>query len=187
MAAHELRMPGSHNQANALAALAIGTALGFEQHAMLETLRRFPGLPHRTEFIAEIDGVIFYNDSKGTNVGATIAALRGLARHDDSRSVLIAGGDCKGADFSDLASVLAESVRAVVLLGRDARSIAAVVPDSIPCKQVASMGEAVAEAARFAQRGDRVLLSPGCASFDMFKGFADRGDRFRQAVRELSS
>jgi UDP-N-acetylmuramoylalanine--D-glutamate ligase len=187
IAAHELRMPGAHNRANALAALAIGTALGFDQHAMLDTLRRFPGLPHRTEYIAEIDGVSFYNDSKGTNVGATIAALRGLQRDDATRSVLIAGGDCKGADFSPLADVLAECARAVVLIGRDAATIAAVVPDSVAHTRVGSMREAVVQARRHAQPGDRVLLSPGCASFDMFDGFADRGDRFRQAVRELMS
>ena len=110
LAVNELLIPGSHNRANALAALAMGTALGLDLSSMLDALRRFRGLPHRTEFVAEIDGVTWYNDSKGTNVGAAIAALQGLDRGDASRTVLIAGGDCKGADFAPLAPVLTRNV-----------------------------------------------------------------------------
>lgn len=183
LAARELKIPGLHNRANALAALAIGTALGFELGLMLDVLRAFRGLPHRTEFVAEIDGVAWYNDSKGTNVGASIAALQGLDLGDASRTVLIAGGECKGADFRALGPVLARCARAVVLIGRDAADIAAVVPAAVPRANAKDMDDAVAQAAGLAQPGDRVLLSPACASFDMFTGYAQRGDRFMQAVR----
>ncbi|MCB1723299.1 MAG: UDP-N-acetylmuramoyl-L-alanine--D-glutamate ligase [Chromatiaceae bacterium] len=183
LAVAELLIPGLHNRANALAALAMAVALGLDLSAILAALRAFRGLPHRTEFVAEIDGVTWYNDSKGTNVGAAIAALRGLDRGDDSRTVLIAGGDCKGADFRDLAPVLERHARAVVLLGRDAPAIAAVVPAGIDRIDAEDMDNAVALAAERARRGDRVLLSPGCASFDMFSGFVERGERFMQAVR----
>jgi len=185
LAADELRIPGRHNRANALAALAIGTALGFELGVMLEVLRAFPGLPHRTQFVAEIDGVSWYNDSKGTNVGASIAALQGLDKDDETRTVLIAGGDCKGADFAALGPVLARCARGVVLIGRDAPAIAAVVPASVSQVAARDMDDAVAKAASLARPGDRVLLSPACASFDMFSDYRQRGDRFTQAVRRL--
>ncbi|MDJ0740175.1 MAG: UDP-N-acetylmuramoyl-L-alanine--D-glutamate ligase [Gammaproteobacteria bacterium] len=187
LAAAELRMPGRHNRANALAALAIGSALGLDLTAMLDTLRSFRGLPHRTEFVAEIDGVSWYNDSKATNVGAAVAALQGLDRGDASRSVLIAGGDCKDADFTPLTDVIARCTRAVVLIGRDAGELAAVVPAGVTSVRAADIDDAVAAAARLAVAGDRVLLSPACASFDMFSGFAERGERFMQAVRRLAS
>ena len=183
IAADELRIPGLHNRANALAALAMGSALGFDPAVMGKVLRIFRGLPHRTEFVAEIDGVTWYNDSKGTNVGAAIAALQGVSGSDGSRTVLIAGGDCKGADFAPLAQVLAACARAVVLIGRDAAAIAAVVPESVGQAGARDMEEAVAKAASLARPGDRVLLSPACASFDMFASYMDRGDRFMQAVR----
>ncbi len=187
LAAHELKIPGRHNRANALAALAMGSALGLDLTAMLDVLRAYPGLPHRTEFVAELDGVRWYNDSKGTNVGAAVAALRGLDQGDATRSVLIAGGDCKGADFTALAPVVAACARGVVLLGRDAAQIAAVLPDGVPSARAKDMDEAVAQARAMAQPGDRVLLSPACASFDMFSGYAERGARFMQAVRRLTS
>jgi UDP-N-acetylmuramoylalanine--D-glutamate ligase len=186
LAAEELKIPGLHNRANALSALAMGTALGFDLGVMLEVLRSFRGLPHRTEYVAEISAVRWYNDSKGTNVGASVAALEGLHRADETRTVLIAGGDCKGADFSALTPVLSTCARTVVLIGRDAASVAAVIPDSVPHILAADMDEAVARAAEMALPGDRVLLSPACASFDMFSGYAQRGDRFMQAVRRLA-
>jgi UDP-N-acetylmuramoylalanine--D-glutamate ligase len=186
LAAEELRIPGLHNRANALSALAMGTALGFDLGVMLEVLRSFRGLPHRTEYVAEVNAVRWYNDSKGTNVGASVAALEGLHRADETRTVLIAGGDCKGADFSALTPVLSTCARAVVLIGRDAASVAAVIPDSMQHVVAADMDEAVARAAEMALPGDRVLLSPACASFDMFSGYAQRGDRFMQAVRRLA-
>lgn len=183
LSADELLIPGSHNRANALAALAMGTALGFALTAMLEVLRRFRGLPHRTEFVAEHDGVRWYNDSKGTNVGATTAALRGLDIGDSTRTVLIAGGDCKGADFAPLCDVLEHCVRGVVLIGRDADQIAEVLPKGMPSQMATTLDEAVDLAAELACPGDRVVLSPACASFDMFDSYVQRGDRFMQAVR----
>ena len=185
LAAADLKIPGLHNRANALAALAIGTALGFDLGVMLEALRRFRGLPHRTEFVAEINGVSWYNDSKGTNVGASVAALEGLHKGDASRTVLIAGGDCKGADFSALPAVLATCARGVVLIGRDAGRIAVVLPEGLTGEPAQDMDDAVVKAAAMARPGDRVLLSPACASFDMFTGYAQRGERFMQAVRRL--
>jgi UDP-N-acetylmuramoylalanine--D-glutamate ligase len=178
-----LCMPGLHNRANALAALAIGTALGFDAATMGEVLRRFRGLPHRTEFVTEHEGVCWYNDSKGTNVGATVAAIRGLCVGQSGRVVLIAGGDAKGADFEPLRAVLEDCVRAVVLIGRDAGRIAAIVPTRIEQRTAASIEAAVDEAAALAEPGDRVLLSPACASFDMFDSYIQRGDQFKQVVR----
>ncbi len=186
LAVDELKIPGRHNIANALAALAMGTALGFDLARMLDVLRAFRGLPHRTEFVAESKGVRWYNDSKGTNVGASVAALQGLDHGDDTRTVLIAGGDCKGADFTALTSVLGACARGVVLIGRDADLVAAAVPADVPSVHAGDMDEAVARAAELARPGDRVLLSPACASFDMYSGYAQRGDRFMQAVRRLA-
>jgi len=181
----ELLMPGRHNQANALAALAIGTGLGLELDKMLAVLRSFRGLPHRTEFVAEIDGVRWYNDSKATNVGATQAALQGMHKGDETRAVVILGGDCKDAEFDDLTETLAECARAVVLIGRDADEIQSVIPAACVSVKVGSMEEAVARAAELAKPGDHVLLSPACASFDMFRNFGERGDVFRAIVRRF--
>jgi UDP-N-acetylmuramoylalanine--D-glutamate ligase len=183
LAVKELYLPGRHNRGNALAALAIGTALGLDMTAMLSVLRQFRGLPHRTEFVAERDGVRWYNDSKGTNVGATVAAIDGLDLGDASRTVLIAGGECKDADFTPLGEVLGRCVRALVLIGRDAPRIADVTPASVAVRWADSMDAAVEAAAALARPGDRVLLSPACASFDMFAGFEQRGDRFVAAVQ----
>jgi UDP-N-acetylmuramoylalanine--D-glutamate ligase len=183
--ATDLLIPGRHNLANALAALAMGQALALPLDAMLAALRGFRGLAHRTEFVAAADGIAWYNDSKGTNPGACIAALQGL--HDDSqaRTVLIAGGDGKGADFAALAPVVARCARAVVLLGRDAPQLARALRDTVPLVQVADLRAAVGSAAELAQPGDRVLLSPACASFDMFRNYEQRGEVFKAAVREL--
>ena len=179
----QLLIPGRHNQANALAALAIGAGLGLELEAMTGVLRAFPGLPHRTEFVAEIDGVRWYNDSKATNVGAAQAALQGMHKHDASRAVVILGGDCKDAEFDELTDTLAESARAVVLIGRDAEQIRTAIPRDCGVALAGSMQEAVDRAAELARPGDHVLLSPACASFDMFANFAERGDAFRAIVR----
>ncbi|WP_457667047.1 UDP-N-acetylmuramoyl-L-alanine--D-glutamate ligase [Thiolapillus sp.] len=185
--AKELLMPGQHNRANALAALAMGSALDLPLEAMLEVLRTYPGLAHRTEFVCEHEGVKWYNDSKGTNPGATIAALEGLHAGDDSRTVLIAGGDCKQADFTELVQVIGETARAVVLIGRDQRQIGDLLDSAVERVQAEDMDDAVARAAALAVPGDRVLLSPACASFDMFDGFEQRGNLFRDAVRRLCS
>ena len=182
----EIRIPGSHNLANVLAALAMGEALGLPREAMLAAVRAFRGLPHRTEFVADKGGVAWYNDSKGTNLGACVAALEGL--HDDTaaRTVLIAGGDCKGADFSELAPVAKRCARAVVLIGRDAPDLERVLQGVAPLARAADMAEAVQLALRLARPGDRVLLSPACASFDMFRNYKHRGDVFMAAVRGLA-
>ncbi|MET0046817.1 MAG: UDP-N-acetylmuramoyl-L-alanine--D-glutamate ligase [Sedimenticola sp.] len=188
VAADELKVPGRHNLANALAALAMGRALDLPMAAMLDALREFKGLPHRTQFVAEHAGVRWYNDSKGTNVGACIAALNGfVSACGDDRTVLIAGGDGKGADFSDLKRVVEETARAVVLMGRDAALIAGAIGDKVPVVFAEDMDEAVARAAELALPGDRVLLSPACASFDMYRSYEHRGEVFMTTVGRLVS
>jgi UDP-N-acetylmuramoylalanine--D-glutamate ligase len=186
MPASDLLIPGDHNRANALAALALGSAVGLEMEAMLTALRRFPGLPHRTQFVAEHQGVRWYNDSKGTNVGACVAALDGLDSETEGRTLLIAGGDCKGADFAPLVPVVSKTARAVILMGRDAPRLERVLKNGTSLFHAADMDEAVGIAARQAQPGDRVLLSPACASFDMFKDYEERGRAFVEAVGRLT-
>ncbi len=185
--ADELLMPGRHNLANALAALAMGTALDLPLETMVEVLRTFPGLAHRTEYVCTHEGIAWYNDSKGTNPGATIAALEGLDRGDDSRTVLIAGGDCKNADFSALGQAIGRLARAVVLMGRDREQIRDCLAPQVEVVEAADMKDAVDKAAALARPGDRVLLSPACASFDMFSGFEERGERFKAAVSRVCS
>jgi UDP-N-acetylmuramoylalanine--D-glutamate ligase len=186
MPAGEVLIPGRHNQGNALAALALAEACGLDLGPSLEALRRFPGLPHRSQLVAERHGVRWYDDSKGTNPGATIAALEGLvppgAAH---RAVLIAGGDGKGTDFAPLGPAVQRAARAVVLIGRDAPLIAAVLADRTEIRRAADMVEAVTLAAELAQHGDCVLLSPACASFDMFDNYAHSGRAFVESVRGL--
>jgi UDP-N-acetylmuramoylalanine--D-glutamate ligase len=183
MAASEMPVAGLHNALNALAALALADAVGLEETPSLAALKAFKGLPHRLQKVAECRGVTFYNDSKGTNVGATVAALSGLP----GRAVLIAGGDGKGQDFAPLAPAVSARARAVVLLGRDAGEIAnALTGCSVPVLHAATMEEAVEAAFRQALPGDAVLLSPACASYDMFHSYAHRGDVFAAAVRRLT-
>lgn len=181
MSAAELRIKGLHNIANALAALALGSAVGLPMEGMLATLRRFAGLPHRTQWVATRAGVTWYNDSKGTNVGATLAALQGMP----GKVVLIAGGIGKGQDFAPLKEAAAAKARAVVLIGRDAPLIERALQNAVPVVRAASMDEAVERARELAQSGDTVLLSPACASFDMFKGYDQRGDIYSAAVQRL--
>jgi UDP-N-acetylmuramoylalanine--D-glutamate ligase len=186
VAADELALAGRHNLANALAALAMGDACGLAMDPMLEVLRGFRGLPHRTMLVAEKDGVRWYDDSKGTNPGATAAALEGLVdRAGTARAVLIAGGDCKGADFAPLADTVQRTARAVVLIGRDAPMIERVLVDRVRILHAADMEEAVRCAAEAARPGDCVLLSPACASFDMFDNYEHRGRVFTAAVLGL--
>ena len=181
--ASELQVVGRHNEANALAAGALASAIGVNDAAIVRGLRAFGGLPHRVQRIAEIDGVAFFDDSKGTNVGATVAALAGMPMP----IVLIAGGDGKGQDFAPLASVM-QGVRAVVLIGRDRERIAAALSATgTPLLRANSLQEAVAQAfaqARAAQAA--VLLSPACASFDMFRNYEHRAEVFAQSVRALA-
>jgi UDP-N-acetylmuramoylalanine--D-glutamate ligase len=181
----EVKMPGRHNLENSLAALAIGHAAGWPMEPMLQVLKTFKGLPHRCQWVAECDGVNFYNDSKGTNVGATLAALNGLQK-ESGKIVLIAGGVGKGANFSALAKPLTHA-RAVVLIGEDAEKIAAAVADNVECYFCDSLEAAVIKSLAVAQSGDDVLLSPACASFDMFSGFEDRGNAFVQAVKKVAA
>ncbi|UIP35103.1 UDP-N-acetylmuramoyl-L-alanine--D-glutamate ligase [Stutzerimonas kunmingensis] len=185
MPVRELKMRGAHNQSNALAALALGHAVGLPFEPMLEALRQFVGLPHRCQWVGQRGDVSYYDDSKATNVGAALAAIEGLGADIDGKLVLIAGGDGKGADFSALRAPIARYCRAVVLLGRDAQRLAAALADATTLVHVATLGEAVQRAAECAEAGDAVLLSPACASLDMFKNFEERGRLFAAAVEAL--
>ena len=186
MPTRELKMRGAHNQSNALAALALGHAAGLPMQPMLDTLRNFTGLAHRCQWVGERASVSFYDDSKATNVGAALAAINGLGADVDNKLVLIAGGDGKGADFAPLSEPVQRYCRAVVLLGRDADKIAEVLPASLDVTKVNSIESAVAMAAQKAQPGDAVLLSPACASLDMYLSFEERGQLFAAAFRELA-
>jgi UDP-N-acetylmuramoylalanine--D-glutamate ligase len=176
-----LKITGLHNAANALAALALGDAVGLPMPKMLDALETFPGLSHRSEWIAEVAGVRYIDDSKGTNVGATIAAVAGMP----GPLVMIAGGEGKGQDFTPLAQAFRGKVRHVVLIGKDAPAVAAALAGVCPTETVASMQAAVIAAARVARVGDAVLLSPACASLDMFRDYGHRGDVFAAAVHDL--
>lgn len=180
----DVKLHGQHNIANVLAALAVADAAGFSRGAVLKTIREFAGLAHRTQFVVEKNHVSWVNDSKGTNVGATMAAIAGI--EVKNRLILIAGGLAKDADFSSLRSVVEDKVRSVVLIGKDAPKIEQALQDVVPVWFAKDMFEAVGVAAELAHPGDTVLLSPACASFDMFNGYQQRGDVFVQAVEALS-
>ena len=182
MPVESLAIAGLHNAANALAAGALCHAIGVADAPITTALRAFRGLPHRLEQVAVINGVTFYDDSKGTNVGSTVAALNGLAQP----VVLIAGGDGKGQDFSPLREPVARRARAVVLIGRDRERIAAALDGcGVPLTRADDMAQAVAGAYAASQRGDAVLLSPACASLDMFRNYAHRGEVFAAVVHKL--
>jgi len=182
LAVADLPLAGLHNAANALAALALCRAIDLPVQPLLEALREFKGLPHRVEKVAEINGITFYDDSKGTNVGATVAALNGMP----CKVVLIAGGDGKGQDFSPLAPAVSAHARAAVLIGSDGPKIgAALASCGVPLLSAASMEAAVIQAFEQAKPGDAVLLSPACASFDMFRNYEHRAQVFIAAVKEL--
>jgi UDP-N-acetylmuramoylalanine--D-glutamate ligase len=183
LAVTEMKLAGGHNAANALAALALGEALDLPLPAMLAELKNFPGLPHRSQWVADVGGVAYINDSKGTNVGATLAAVRGTR----VPVVLIAGGDGKNQDFAPLNAAFRGKLRHAVLIGRAADAIAQVLAGVCSVERCATLEEAVRAAARAAQPGDAVLLSPACASLDMFSDYAHRGAVFEQAVRELAA
>ena len=185
LAVRQMQLAGLHNAANALAALALCRALALPLQPLLAALRQFKGLAHRVELVGEADGVRWYDDSKGTNVGSTVAGLAGLTS-GGAKIVLIAGGDGKGQDFSPLKDAVARSARALVLIGRDAPLIeAAVAGAGVPIRRAPSMDEAVALAEQAARPGDAVLLSPACASFDMFRDYRHRGEVFRLAVERV--
>jgi UDP-N-acetylmuramoylalanine--D-glutamate ligase len=183
LAMSELKINGAHNAANVMAALAMGEALELPREACLQALREFPGLPHRSQCVGEVAGVRYIDDSKGTNVGATQAAVAGLR----GPLVLIAGGQGKGQDFGPLATALKEKVRHAVLIGQDARLIADALAGACSTEFAPSIEQAVTLAASAAKAGDTVLLSPACASLDMFRDYAHRGDCFAAAVRSLQS
>jgi UDP-N-acetylmuramoylalanine--D-glutamate ligase len=177
-----MKITGLHNAANALAALALGDAAGLPLAAMLQALESFPGLPHRSAWVADLEGVRYVDDSKGTNVGATLAAVDGMP----GPLVVIAGGLSKGQDFAPLAAAFKGKVRHVVLIGKDAGDIERALAGVVSSERAASMQDAVAVAARAAESGDTVLLSPACASLDMFCDYGHRGDVFAAAVRGLA-
>ena len=185
MPADALRIRGRHNAVNALAALALASSAGCALGPMLFGLREYRGEPHRVEPVAIVHEVEYFDDSKGTNVGATVAALQGLGA--DRRVVVILGGDGKGQDFTPLADPVSRFARGVVLIGRDAPSIREVLQGlGVPLQDAADMHEAVAQAAAVAQSGDAVLMSPACASFDMFDNYGHRAEVFREAVAALA-
>ncbi len=180
----DLKIVGLHNAANALAAVALCRGIGIDYAPIIQTLYQFKGLPHRVEWVANIDDVDYYDDSKGTNVGATCAALTGLAQ----KVVLIAGGDGKEQDFAPLALAVTENARAVVLMGQDAARIeAALIDTDIPIYQAIDLVEAVNIARKLAKPNEAVLLSPACASFDMFKNYVHRAEVFVSAVNHLKA
>lgn len=182
MPAGELPVAGLHNAANALAAGALCHAIGVNDDSIAAALRAFKGLAHRVEKVAELDGVAYYDDSKGTNVGSTVAALNGLTQP----VVLIAGGDGKGQDFAPLREPVTRRARAVVLIGRDREQIAAALDGcGVPLVRATDMDQAVHEARAASVSGDAVLLSPACASYDMFRNYAHRGEMFAAAVSKL--
>ncbi len=180
---NDLHIKGEHNIANAMAAMALAETLNCPRAAMLSVLRSFPGLQHRCQWIAEHADVKWFNDSKGTNVGASCAAIKGLAA--DENIVLIAGGDGKGADFSELEDVADGRLKAAIVLGKDGPEIGEVLLNVVPVHSVDSMEMAVETAARIVRPGDIVLLSPACASFDMFENYQARGDAFVAAVNNV--
>ena len=185
MPADALRIRGRHNAINALAALALATSAGCQLGPMLYGLREYRGEPHRVEPVGIVKGVEYFDDSKGTNVGASVAALHGLG--SERKLVVILGGDGKGQDFSPLAAPVARFARAVVLIGRDGPQIRAVLEATgVPLVDAASMEEAVKLATQHAQAGDAVLMSPACASFDMFRNYPHRAEVFRAAVQAVA-
>ncbi|NHQ91860.1 UDP-N-acetylmuramoyl-L-alanine--D-glutamate ligase [Janthinobacterium lividum] len=190
MPADALKIRGQHNASNALAALALCRAIGLPFAPLLHGLREYQGEPHRVELITAVNEVEYYDDSKGTNVGATVAALFGLGKAfggAEQRLVLIAGGDGKGQDFSPLFDPVSRYVRAVVLIGRDAPALrAALEPAGVDIVDCATLPEAVKRASSLALAGDAVLLSPACASLDMFKNYAHRAQVFVDAVRDIA-
>jgi UDP-N-acetylmuramoylalanine--D-glutamate ligase len=184
MKASDLSVTGKHNLSNALAALALCRGIRLPYPRLLEGLRKFSGLPHRVQKIAEFAGVRFYDDSKGTNVGATVAALESI----DGRSVVILGGDGKGQNFSPLTPIVTRKARAVVLIGRDRDLIhQSLEQTDVPIEHAVDMRDAVIRAYRSAQPGDAVLLSPACASFDMFSDYVQRANVFAEEVAKLES
>ncbi len=186
LAVDELKIKGKHNWLNALSALAIGYQAGFPLAPMLEVLKQFSGLPHRCEWVRHYHDVDWYNDSKGTNIGATIAAINGLGSTLTGKLILLAGGLGKGADFTELRPVVEKYVRTLIVFGKDAPLITQALAQSVAIIHATTFAEAIQLAASNAQPQDAVLLSPACASWDMFNNFEHRGQVFCQLVKELT-
>ncbi|MDQ8954380.1 UDP-N-acetylmuramoyl-L-alanine--D-glutamate ligase [Acinetobacter rudis] len=185
----ELYIQGMHNLANALACLALGEAIGLAMDSMLETLKHFKGLEHRCQFVKELNQVRYYNDSKGTNIGASLAAIEGLGAAIEAKQaklVMILGGQAKGQDFSVIRDALSQYVKTVVLIGEDSKLIETAIEGCCDLQHAESLPEAVALCQQNAQPNDVVLLSPACASFDMFKGYEQRGQQFVELVHRLA-
>ena len=178
----ELKLKGRHNWANCLVAMALAQMAGVSKNAIIETLKSFPGLDHRSQWVAEINGVNWINDSKATNPGAALAAIQGI----DEPIILLAGGQSKGANMQPLCTTLGIKVKLMLLFGQDAEQIEASLQGCTKIERVDNLAAAVSRAYELAQSGDLVLLSPACASFDQFKGFADRGEQFANLVRALA-
>ncbi len=188
MPADALKIRGQHNATNVLAALALCRAIGLSLAPLLHAARQYRGEPHRVELIATVGGVDYVDDSKGTNVGATVAAIEGLGQSERAHLILIAGGDGKGQDFAPLISAVKHHVRAVMLIGRDGPAIRAALADTgVTLTDCWTLEQAVQRAAEISSEGDTVLLSPACASFDMFKDYAHRAQVFADAVHELAA
>ncbi|HDY85429.1 hypothetical protein LCGC14_0551180 [marine sediment metagenome] len=185
IAVDDLKIVGKHNVSNALAALALGSAMGLSLPAMLVALQQYSGLPHRCRLVAKHNDIRWLNDSKATNIGASIAAIEGLDA--SGKIILIAGGEGKDQDFSALTDTLQKHVYAVILMGRDASLIAAIVPTNIDTYNAKTIQDAVTQAHAIARPGDNVLLSPACASFDMFSGYVERGYAFETAVKAIAN
>lgn len=185
LACDEIPLSGDHHWQNALATLALGHVMRLPLESMCHTLKSFKGIAHRCQWVAQSQGVNWYNDSKATNVGATQAALKTVGSLKEPHIILIAGGQGKGQDFTPLASYVAKYVKQLILLGEDAKQLHSNVGDAVPVCYVNSMKEAVFLAKQFSRAGDAVLLSPACASFDMFNNYVHRGEVFMQAVKAL--
>lgn len=181
----DLFIKGKHNWINALAALALGTAINLPMPTMLSALKNFKGLKHRCEWVLEKNGVTWYDDSKGTNIGATIAAIEGLGSATRGKLILIAGGLGKGADFTQLHLPVTKYVKTIILIGKDAPLIEQALDGAAPMEHAADMEAAVKLAGQYAQSGDAVLLSPACASWDMYQNYEQRGDIFKSLVKTL--
>lgn len=182
---NELKIFGQHNISNVLAAVGLALAIGIELDAIRSAIKGFNGLPHRCQWVANVSGVEFYNDSKGTNVGATMAAVEGLGQRISGHILLVAGGIGKGADFHSLVPVINRWGKEVILIGQDAIEIASNFDQDIQVYFANDMQDAVSTAFKHASSGDAVLLSPACASFDMFENFQERGNAFIRSVRQL--
>ncbi len=187
MPVEDVAIKGTHNTANALAALALGKAAGLEMAAMLKTLKTYKGLPHRCEHVATVNNVMYIDDSKGTNIGATVAAIDGFGDNHRANLILIAGGQGKGQDFAKLQKPVAQYVKLAALYGQDASEIADALQGNTKIEKLDSLDSAVACAAANAEPGDIVLFSPACASFDMFSGFEQRGHCFQSAVKAVAA